>query len=337
MSNANNIISSLYAPVTDEEIIAIAKDTFGSDCCVQHISLLKGGLFNTTYFFETEVPVGKWVLRLAPQDLEHLYSFEKQMMAVEPHIYNLLQAENIPSSHVIRYDDSGRLISRPYLLIEFIDSIQLNDPSITPEEYARLKEELGRYTRQIHGITSDRFGWPQRDGTVRGYTSWSRMLMELSAEVAEKCRAHQVFEEKVLNEFTSIFSANFELFDEIKVPSLVHNDLWDPNVLVRRDEDGELHIAALIDADRAVYADREYEFILYENHASFMKGYGYELSMDLRPRARRTAYQMMLSFLCTFVYEVQLVLPESVVWCKQDALHQLKAFQEIWSEAVMEE
>jgi len=140
-----------------------------------------------------------------------------------------------------------------------------------------------------------------------------------------------------LHEFTSVFSANRELFDEITVPSLVHNDLWDPNVLVRRDEDGELHIAALIDADRAVYADREYEFIVYENHPSFMKGYGYEFSMDLHSRARRTAYQMMLSFLCTFVYEIQLELPESVEWCKRDALHQLKVFQEIWTEEAMED
>ena len=47
---------------------------------------------------------------------------------------------------------------------------------------------------------------------------------------------------------TGHFSDNRPLFDDITVPSLVHNDLWDPNVLVSRGHDGELHIAALIDA-----------------------------------------------------------------------------------------
>ncbi|MWV43656.1 phosphotransferase [Paenibacillus sp. HJL G12] len=332
MSNANGSISSLFAPVTDEEIRMIAQDTFGTDCEVRHISLLKGGQFNTTYLFETEAPEGKWVLRLAPQELEHLYSFEKQMMAVEPYIYGRLQEEGIPSSRVIRYDESGRLTQRPYLLIEFIDSMQLNDPAISPEEYSRLKEELGRYTRQMHAITSERFGWPQPDGTIRGHETWSGMLIELGVEVAERCREHHVFEDHVLDEFEAVFSRNRALFDEIAVPSLVHNDLWDPNVLVRRDEHGELHLAALIDADRAVFADREYEFIVYENHPSFMKGYGTELSMDLSPRARRTAYQMMLSFLCAFVYEIQIAMPENAISCKQDALKQLMAFQEIWHE-----
>ncbi|WP_152394173.1 aminoglycoside phosphotransferase family protein [Paenibacillus guangzhouensis] len=335
MSNESNT-SSLYAPISSEEIINIMKDTFGADCDVLHTSLLKGGLFNTTYLIETTSPEGKWVLRLAPQETEHLYSFEKQMMAVEPHIYRLLESEDIPSSRVIRYDESGSLIVRPYLIIEFIDSIPLNDPSILPEDYARLKEELGRYTRQMHHLTSDRFGWPQPDGTVRGYPTWSQMLLELSTEVVDRCSVYHVFEEQILQEFAAVFHDNAELFDEITVPSLVHNDLWDPNVLVRRGGDGELHIAALIDADRAVYADREYEFIVYENHPNFMQGYGYELSMEPRPRARRTAYQMMLSFLCAFVYEIQLAMPENATWCKKDALAQLQAFRELWSEATME-
>ncbi|GIP27498.1 hypothetical protein J23TS9_26280 [Paenibacillus sp. J23TS9] len=331
-SSKENQISSLYAPVTHEQILSIARDTFGEGCKVKQISLLKGGQFNTTYVFETESPQGKWVLRLAPVEHAHLYSFEKKMMAVEPYIYGLLQAEDIPSSRVIRYDETGNLIARPYLLIEFIESVQLNDPSISPAEYSRLKEELGEHTRQLHAITSDCFGWPQPDGSIRGYEKWSGMLVELAAEVAERCREHHVFEDQVLNEFTAVFRDNRSLFDDITVPSLVHNDLWDPNVLVSRDEDGELHIAALIDADRAVYADREYEFIVYENQPDFLKGYGYELSMEVRPRARRVAYQVMMAFLCAFVYEVQIVKPDNADWCKQNGLQQLKAFHEIWSE-----
>lgn len=72
--------------------------------------------------------------------------------------------------------------------------------------------------------------------------------MELATEVAERCREHHVFEDHVLNEFTAVFSDNRPLFDDITVPSLVHNDLWDPNVLVSRGHDRELHIAALVDA-----------------------------------------------------------------------------------------
>ncbi|MEC0238938.1 phosphotransferase [Paenibacillus dokdonensis] len=132
-----NQISSLYAPITDEQILSIARDTFGEGCKVKQISLLKGGQFNTTYVFETEAAEGKWVLRLAPVEHAHLYSFEKEMMAIEPYIYGLLQAEDIPSSRVIRYDETGNLIARPYLLIEFIKSwiIQLYNRLPTTRRY----------------------------------------------------------------------------------------------------------------------------------------------------------------------------------------------------------
>lgn len=39
-------------------------------------------------------------------------------------------------------------------------------------------------------------------------------------------------------------------------PALVHNDLWEPNILVRPGADG-WHIAVLIDGDRAMFADPE--------------------------------------------------------------------------------
>lgn len=331
MSMNSAAVSKLYQSLTEEQVRRIMRDVFGPEVAIEQISMLKGGLFNTTYFIETAGPDGKWILRVAPKSHENLYSFEKNMMAVEPYIYELLISHDIPCSRVIRFDDSGDIIPRPYMIIEFIDSIQLNDPSITAEEYIMLQEELGRHTRMMHSITSHKFGWPQPDGSVHGYAAWSQVLIDFAGEVADKCRQHQLFEDSVIDEFISVFHANQELFDEITVPALVHNDLWDPNVLVQRDDQGRPYIVAIIDADRAMFADREFDFIVYKNDPRFMKGYGHVLQTDLRSLTRRKAYKMLMDFFSTFIFAIQIELPRDADWFKQDSLDKLKGVKELLS------
>lgn len=71
-------------------------------------------------------------------------------------------------------------------------------------------------------------------------------------------------------DIAAIFIKNKDLFDQVTRPVLVHNDLWEANVLVHQ-ENGELNIAAIIDGDRSMFADREFEAILSSESAAFMK------------------------------------------------------------------
>ncbi|WP_232510186.1 phosphotransferase family protein [Paenibacillus crassostreae] len=310
----------LFKSVTDDQIRAVMMDTYGPETEVKQISHMKGGAFNTTYYVECTSPVQKLILRIAPGNKEHLLSFEKNIMAVEPYTYELMAQAGIPCTEVVRYDGSGSIIDRPYMLISFIESIQLNDPSITSEEYKELQVELGKYLRQMHDISADTFGFPQADGSVKGSTSWGKVLIDFSREIAALCREYNLLELTVIDRFQDYFVTHSTLFDEITVPSLVHNDLWDPNVLVQRDLAGIPYIAAIIDADKVMFADREFDAILFKNDPQIMKGYGSELDNNSKAITRREAYEMLWMFAFLYIHEIQVEMHEDAAYFKEKAM-----------------
>jgi len=312
-------ISKLFKSVSTKQIHEVMTDTFGPRTEVKQIRLMKGGLFNTTYYVEGASSEQRFILRIAPEDTEHLLSFENNNMSVEPYTYELMAKAGIPCTHVVRYDGSGVIIDRPYMLITFIESIQLNDPTITLEEYNKLQEELGGYLRQMHDISSETFGFPQADGSVKGSSSWSEVLIQFSTEIADLARAHHLLEPTMIDEFQNYFVSHRLLFDEVTVPSLVHNDLWDPNILVKRGSGGLLHIAAIIDADKAMFADREFDSVLYNNVPGIMKGYGLELDMNENAIIRRKAYEMLWLFAFLYIHEIQIELPEDAAYFRDKA------------------
>ena len=64
--------SQIYKELTKNEIEKIAVDLYGNDSEITECRLLKGGLFNTTYYLTTNADKAGIVLRTAPvkKDLE---------------------------------------------------------------------------------------------------------------------------------------------------------------------------------------------------------------------------------------------------------------------------
>ena len=95
------------------------------------------------------------------------------------------------------------------------------------------------------------------------------------------------------------------ILDEIKIPSLTHCDLWEGNILLSK-KDNNYEIAAIIDGDRAIFADSEYEFgCPYMTNGFFIKGYTKELSMDNNSIIRRKIYWICYNLLDCYVLFVQ--------------------------------
>lgn len=94
------------------------------------------------------------------------------------------------------------------------------------------------------------------------------------------------------------------MFDINIEPCLVHGDLCESNVIVKKDKEN-FKIAAIIDADRAIYADLEFEYVLWFGETNFMKGYGKQLDMSKEGVLRRKAYTLMFSFMNAYSDKVQ--------------------------------
>lgn len=296
--------SRIYQELELKDIELIMKKSFENDTLVDSYDFLKGGLFNTTYVIKTLNPTKKLVLRVAPIREELLLNYEKSMMKSEPVIYRLLESNGIPTPKVLKCDITHEIINRDYIVMEYIEGISLSHPSFPREARNKIKEELGAYTAKIHNIKSNTFGWITPESNIRGSNKWADIISELAQEISEKTARNNVFDHSDIKVFDSFFSKHIELFDISVKPSLVHNDLWDPNIIVNK-VDGSWKIVAIIDADRAMFADSEYEYVLWSNDAILINGYGKELDMTFEGKLRRRAYSMILSFMVSYVHKVQ--------------------------------
>ncbi|WP_028546126.1 phosphotransferase family protein [Paenibacillus taiwanensis] len=320
-----NPTSRIYEELTSEQITKIMTETFDLHTKVSSCSLLSGGLFNTTYLIQTIRPEAAVVLRVAPIHHELLLDFEKTMMGAETHIYNLLATKGVPVPKVIICDESCKVIPRVYMVMEYIPSVPMNDPTVPEHVKVALRRSLGQYTSRIHELTGEKFGWPTSRQGVRGSESWSQVILQFVDELAAKSVVHGVFEQQEMDVLLDLFQSNERIFDEITTPVLVHNDLWGPNVLVA-ERNNVWEIAAIIDADRSMYADPEYEFVLWDNNADFMEGYGKPLDMSIAAQTRRESYKLLLAVMNAYVFKIEYNNSLAYIDAREDVLCRLEAW-----------
>jgi aminoglycoside phosphotransferase (APT) family kinase protein len=316
--------SRISNPLSFNEIERVVKCVFSKHTTVHSIEELTGGLFNTTYLIGTIRPKKCIVLRVAPWRQELLFGFERQMMSAEAYVYDLLKLNGIPAPTVVRYDDTHMILPRDYIITEYIESIPLSSPSFPVENRSKILYDLGVYMQKMHSIESNLFERPNSTYPGSGFCSWKDFILEFAQEIFERVREYDVFEVQESHDFIKWFQSNSCLFDMPDTPRLLHNDLWESNILVREAR-GDWEIAAIIDADRAIYGDREYELATSSLVTSdFIRGYGRSLNMTREAKLRQKAYALLLGFFNSYVFRVQIEHLEMFEYYKEKSLRALK-------------
>ena len=183
-------------------------------------------------------------------------------------------------------------------------------------------------------MKSNRFGYINPDGSVRGdYATWYDMIKALADEMVEKFTRHNLLEAEYIKRFGDFYVAHKDVFALDKEgydgrPTLVHNDLWSPNILVSN-KSGEWKIAAIIDAYRALFGDYEYEFALWRGNPDFMEGYRTPLDMSEAGIIKRLGYKMILGVLNTYVSMVELNDPAEYEFEKERLVDSIKQSPEV--------
>lgn len=295
-------ISKLYKELTKEQLLKIIENNFNES--IFKYNLLKGGLFNTTYLI-TLKDEKKLVLRVGPVNTHLLMPFEHNLMQAEKYFYDLCKQENIPVSNVIVCDTTKKLIDRDYMIIEYIDSIVMSEAKLSKEEKDRLYEQVGNYAYKIQNIKGKKFGRLANLVINKEFLKWSEYLKDDIEQITNLHLKHNIFTIEEVESIRNVIIKYTHILDEIKIPSLTHCDLWEGNILLSK-KDNNYEIAAIIDGDRAIFADSEYEFgCPYMTNEFFIKGYTKELSMDNNSIIRRKIYWICYNLLDCYVLFVQ--------------------------------
>lgn len=327
MNKQSRIFQELQPSVIQE----IAQTHLGLDASGLQARLLAGGLFNTTYKLTHPSHRSGWILRVGPVNRQFLLPYEQHLMLGEAYVSRLFAQAGFPNAAIRACDTTKQLVDRDYMVIDYIESVPLSDASVPEEDKERLFEEVGRWAARMHGeIVAPVFGRASDVARGEGYGDWGSFLLAEAQKTGEKCGEFAVFTDREIERIIAVIAAHQQLYSGITVPRLVHADLWAGNVLVRRsDEGGEYEIAAIIDADRALFGDPAFEFApLWMNNAAFDRGYGRDMEqMDETVRFRMATYQLLSGIVDTFVWKIQYQAMEEFERNKKHTLSLLETIE----------
>lgn len=299
-----NKTSKIYKELKKEELNKIVENYFGIGIKFKE-RLISGGLFNTTYYIEIPEENKKVILRLGPVNRDLLMPFELNLMKGEEYVYKLCENNKIPCSNVLLCDTEKKIINRDYMMVEYVESKALSEIKISEDIENKLYYEVGQHISKLHSITSEKFGRVYDVSEDNGFSLWSEYLIDEVSKLSNKIRKFNIFDEEQLELFKSCIYKYKEILDEVKTPHLVHGDLWAGNILVEN-KNNNFNIAAIIDADRAIFGDIEFEFANpWITNEHFIKGYGKELSNDTKSEIRKKIYSLLYSLIDSYVWYIE--------------------------------
>lgn len=249
---------------------------------LESAALLSGGLFNTTY--KVHGSRGIYIIRFGPVNRHLLIGFEQNLMAAEDYVYSLCRANQIICPTVLVCDTSKSLLDRDYMITEYIDGIVMADAQLPDRD--SIYEEMGAYAKALHAITGDRFGFVSRIlADSRAYT-WAECLMREVNEMLDALRQAGYFTKEEAAAVQHVYMEHQPLLDQIETAHLLHTDLWDGNVIIAKSNEKEelensTRIKAVIDADRAVFGDVDFEWAApWTNIPAIYRGAGIDTSRE---------------------------------------------------------
>ncbi len=256
-------------------ITCLVKHGLGNAEKVKSTAFVRGGLFNTAYRVDLGNG-GRVVLRIAPPRNKRLLGVEEQLLRREVYITKQLSGYNLFLPKVLSCDFSGKLIDRDYAICEFKEGPNAfyHQRYLTSAQLDYLYGELGEYASRIHSVENIErwFGYPLPFTPLKIWWSFIKQYM-LSLE--QDMQGHPYLSLPENCSLRVIVEKMMPLLEEVKVPMLIHGDLWLKNILIQKQ--GERYkISAILDWDRSLWGDPYFEWILYgtEPHQSFWQAYG---------------------------------------------------------------
>ncbi|MBP2478044.1 aminoglycoside phosphotransferase (APT) family kinase protein [Crossiella equi] len=247
----------------------------GLDREVAEVTRLAEGTYNTAYRVRTG---GRgYVLKAAPGTPGLTY--EHRLLETEARYYRA--AAGLPVPGVVHTEPGLLLMTelpgRPWY-------------PATPPEHLRpaLRRQLGEVLAAQHRVTGPGFGYPQLGLAPTWPEAFTGMLTALLADARRYAVALPVPADRLLGAVAS------SAFAEVRVPALVHFDLWDGNILVH----GE-RLGGLVDGERAFWGDPVAEFVSLalfgdiDADPDFLDGYGLP-ALTPAQRYRLACYQAYL-------------------------------------------
>lgn len=232
---------------------------------------LTEGFFNVAYLVELSDD-RQVILKVAPKKDTVVMFYEKNIMFSEVKAMEMAKENGaIPVPALLGFDDSCQICQSPYFFMEKLagNSLSSIKSQLSDSQLKNIYVKTGELNKQINGIICPCFGYPgQKELQGENWFPVFSNIVEAGLQDAANAHIELGLSPQEVKKHLAMDGAYFE---EVKVPKLVHWDLWDGNIFVK---DG--NITGLIDWERCIWGDPllEVGFRTYSTNKDFLSGYG---------------------------------------------------------------
>jgi aminoglycoside phosphotransferase (APT) family kinase protein len=240
------------------------------------------------------------VLKVAPPAGLKLLRYEVDLMRTEIEFFERASAAGVPLPRLWYADPAGGVM----IMDRFEGvSFDLAKKDMPEADLLRVRHEIGQWSRRITEIPGELFGYPRLDGRTRK-KGWRESFLEMIADILTDAAEMRRVLPRTVSEVSAAFERHGPALDGVTEPRLIHYDLWDGNVFVRKQADG-WRVEGFIDGERAFYGDPLAElvslisFIRPEEAAAVVDGFlGRELTAGEELRLALYRSYLWLILLC---------------------------------------
>ncbi|WP_159943421.1 MULTISPECIES: phosphotransferase family protein [unclassified Nocardiopsis] len=235
---------------------ALVRAAFGPRAHVDGHTPLTGGTYNTVHAVVLR-DGRRSVLKLAPPPDRPRLTYEQDLLATEALAYT--RARPAVRRWVPRVLRAGTVPGDPrraYLFLEHLPGRPLDGlrSRLEPRRLAPVRRALGGAVAALHTVTGTGFGYPGNP-RLRAATWPEAFTAMVEAVVADAARLGVALPGGGAR-IIRLVADNRAHLAPVRVPVLVHFDLWDGNVLVTGTGEGDAPaLSGIIDAERAFWGD----------------------------------------------------------------------------------
>lgn len=308
---------------------------------------LSGGTFGAVFGVRT-TDGERIVVKLAPSSDRPVLEYERGILGTEAwYLRTARERTGVPVATVLAVSAQDGNRPGDHLVTSYCPGKPWNElqQEVGAGDRDHLRRELGGCVARMHALEgTEGFGYPALSvGPLR--PSWRETFLAMVDSVLRDAARFDVTLPRPAKEIRELITAECGSLDEVRVPRLVHWDLWDGNILAERLPEGgpgagRPRITALIDAERALWGDPVAEFVslgLFHDitrDEPFWEGYraaGGSVTFDAAARNRMALYRAHL-YLIMWVEAVPRKFDAGhVAWLERDVYRPLGQMLDAWA------
>jgi len=255
---------------SEEQIVRAAQAAF-PDKEIAKVEELSEGMCNAAYKL-TFADGCKAIMKIASPHKSGFLTNECGLMDAEVRALKLISEKtDVKVPKVYAYDASRTICEGDYFFMECMEGENWITVFDAQEEEMRdkLRRQQGEVQKKLTLVTNTQFGMLGDEEHV--YGSLFEFVFYLIKNVLKDAAARDVEVGVSAAEILTALAADKACFDEVKIPSLVHWDMWEGNIFVK---DGT--ITGIIDWERTMWGEAfmDEPFRRHKRSAKLLEGFG---------------------------------------------------------------